>query len=238
MRVSATAHALVAAIVLMAGGAVPMAASAQTVQKSAGIYSCVDANGKKLTSDRPIPECVSRDQRLLNSDGSIRQVVPPVPTADERAAIEARQQEEALARAVQREAIRRDRNLLQRFPSEAAHHKAREAALEDTRKALRISEARLAALEKERKPLLDESEFYVGKQLPLKLRQQIDGNDAAAEAQRNLLQNQKAELVRVNELYDLELERLRKLWSGAQPGSLGALPPAETASAPRKSAAK
>lgn len=238
MRVSATAHALVAATVLVAGGAVPAMASAQGLQKSAGIYSCVDANGKKLTSDRPIPECVSRDQRLLNSDGSIRQVVPPVPTADERAAIEARQQEEALARAVQREAIRRDRNLLQRFPSEAAHNKAREAALEDTRKALRISEARLAALEKERKPLMDESEFYVGKQMPLKLRQQIDGNDAAAEAQRNLLQNQKAELVRVNELYDLELERLRKLWSGAQPGSLGALPPADAPSAPRKSASK
>ena len=234
MRVSATASALVAATVLVAGGAVPMLASAQAVQKSAGIYSCVDANGKKLTSDRPIPECVSRDQRLLNSDGSIRQVVPPVPTADERAAIEARQQEEALARAVQREAIRRDRNLLQRFPSEAAHNKARQAALEDTRTALRVSEARLAALEKERKPLMDEAEFYVGKPLPLKLRQQIDGNDAAAEAQRNLLQNQKAELVRVNELYDLELERLRKLWSGAQPGSMGALPPAEVASAARK----
>ncbi len=238
MRVSATAHAFVAATVLVAGAAVPMLASAQAAQKSAGIYSCVDANGKKLTSDRPIPECVSRDQRLLNSDGSTRQVVPPVPTADERAAIEARQQEEALARAVQREAIRRDRNLLQRFPSEAAHHKAREAALEDTRKALRISEARLAALEKERKPLMDESEFYVGKQLPLKLRQQIDGNDAATEAQRDLLQNQKAELVRVNELYDLELERLRKLWSGAQPGSMGTLPAAEAASTPRKSAAK
>ena len=238
MRVSATAHALVAATVLVAGGAMPTVASAQGMQKSAGIYSCIDANGKRLTSDRPIPECASRDQRLLNSDGSIRQVVPPVPTADERAAIEARQQEEALARAVQREAIRRDRNLLQRFPSEAAHNKARQAALEDTRKALRISEARLAALEKERKPLLDESEFYVGRQMPLKLRQQIDGNDATTEAQRDLLQNQKAELVRVNELYDLELERLRKLWSGAQPGSLGALPPAEAASASRKSAAK
>jgi hypothetical protein len=74
--------------------------------------------------------------------------------------------------------------------------------------------------------------------MPLKLRQQIDGNDAAAEAQRDLLQNQKAEQVRVNDLYDLELERLRKLWSGAQPGSLGALPPPEPASAPRKAAAR
>jgi hypothetical protein len=235
MRVTATAHVLTAALVLAAGAAAP--AWAQVQQKSAGIYSCVDANGKKLTSDRPIPECAGRDQRLLNSDGSVRQVVPPVPTADERASIEARQQEEALSRAVQREAIRRDRNLLQRFPNEAAHKKAREAALNDTRKALRISESRLEALDKERKPLMDEAEFYVGKQMPLNLKQQIDGNDAASEAQRNLLQNQKAEIVRVNNLYDLELERLRKLWSGAQPGSLGALPPAEVASAPRTSTA-
>jgi hypothetical protein len=213
-----------------------LAAAVGAVQ--ADIYTCVDANGKKLTWDRPIPACNDREQRVLNNDGSLKRIIPPNPTADERAAIEARQQEEALAGALRREAIRRDRNLLQRFPSEAAHHKAREAALEDTRKALRLSEARLAALEKERKPLLDESEFYVGKQLPLKLRQQIDGNDAAAEAQRNLLQNQKAELVRVNELYDLELERLRKLWSGTPPGSLGVLPPAEPASAPRKSASR
>ena len=155
MRILATAHRALFAAVAMAGlAAVPAISLAQTGQKSAGgIYSCIDANGKKLTSDRPIAECAGRDQRLLNSDGSVREVVPPVPTADERAAIEARQQEEALARAVQREAIRRDRNLLARFPNEAAHNKARESALEDTRTALRLSESRLAGLEKERKPL-------------------------------------------------------------------------------------
>ena len=31
------------------------------------IYSCVDAHGKRLTSDRPIPECTGREppERLL-----------------------------------------------------------------------------------------------------------------------------------------------------------------------------
>jgi hypothetical protein len=239
MRILATAHsALTAAIVLAAVVAVPAVALAQATQKSAGIYSCIDANGKKLTSDRPIAECAGRDQRLLNSDGSVRQIVTPVPTADERAAIEARQQEEALARAVQREAIRRDRNMLARFPNEAAHKKARESALDNMRSALRLSETRLAALELERKPLMDESEFYVGKPLPGKLKQLIDANEATTEAQRNLVQNQKAEIVRINDRYDQELERLRKLWSGAQPGSMGALPAAEPASAPRKTAGK
>jgi hypothetical protein len=207
---------------------------------AAQIYTCIDANGKKLTSDRPIPACNDREQLELNADGSLRRRVPPTPTADERSEIEAREQRAALERANQREALRRDRNLLARFPNEAAHHKAREAALEDTRKSLRVSEARLEALQKERKPLLDEAEFYIGKPLPGKLKQQMDGNEAATEAQRSLVLNQQAELVRVNALYDAELERLKKLWGGAQPGTLGSLPKpppaAAAASAPRRPA--
>lgn len=233
MHSSALARSLTAAGALAVAAVLPGQVGAQTKPQSS-IYSCIDANGKRLTSDRPIPECTARDQRLLNSDGSVRQVVPPTMTGDERAAFEARQQEEALARAQQREAVRRDRNLLQRFPDEAAHQKAREAALDDTHKSLKVSELRLEALEKERKPLMDEQEFYVGKQLPLKLRQAIDANDAATEAQRSLIQNQKAEQVRVIKLYDDELERLRKLWSGARPGSMGVITSSDAASAPRR----
>lgn len=208
--------------------------AAQVSPKPSSIYSC-EINGKKITSDRPIPECIAREQRVHNQDGSVREVRPPVPTADERAAIEAKQQEEALARSQQREAIRRDRNLLLRFPNQKAHDKAREAALDAVRSSLKISEARLIALEKERKPLQDETEFYVGKQLPVKLKQAIDANDAATGAQRDLVANQKAEIVRVDKLYDDELERLRKLWGGAQPGSMGIIASSEqAASAPGK----
>ncbi|MEO7008194.1 MAG: DUF4124 domain-containing protein, partial [Caldimonas sp.] len=48
------------------------------------IYSCIDANGKPLTSDRPIPECANREQRILNADGSLNRIQPPTPTADEQ----------------------------------------------------------------------------------------------------------------------------------------------------------
>jgi hypothetical protein len=67
---------------------------------------------------------------------------------------------------------------------------------------------------------MDEAEFYKGKALPAKLKQQLDANDAATEAQRVLIDNQKAELVRVNRLYDVELARLKRLWAGAAPGTL------------------
>jgi len=206
----------------------------------APIYSCIDANGKKLTSDRPIAECANRDQKLLNADGSVRMIVPPTPTSDESAEAEVAERRAAIERAAQQDAVRRDRNLMLRFPNEAAHRRAREAALDDVRKAIRTSEQRLKLLSDERKPLLDEAEFYTDRQLPAKLKQALDGNDAAVEAQRTLVLNQQAEVVRINKLFDVELERLKRLWSGAQPGSMGVLAvaplAATSASAPRKAA--
>lgn len=192
--------------------------------QGAGIYTCVDDRGRKLTSDRPIPECSGKEQRVLNRDGSLREVKPPTLTAEERAELEARERRAAEERAAQNEAVRRDRNLMHRYPNEAAHQRARTTALENVQLAVRASENRLKELERERKPLLDEAEFYKGKPLPAKLRGQMDANEVATEAQRNAMANQMAELGRVNRLFDIELQRLKQLWAGARPGSLGPLP--------------
>lgn len=196
------------------------AAWAQSKSGGGGIYTCVTPEGRRLTSDRWIAECNSREQRVLNSDGSLRTVLPPAMSPEEKAANEARERRAAAERAAQQDAIRRDRNLLQRYRNEAAHQAAREAALDDVNKATQMSERRLQELAAERKPLLDEAEFYKGKTLPAKLKQLLAENEAAADAQRLLIENQKAELVRVNKLYDTELGRLKRLWAGAAPGSL------------------
>jgi hypothetical protein len=226
---------------LLAASAAVAADAAATSAPATGIYSCTDDKGRKLTSDRPIPDCVAREQRLLNKDGSLRQVVPPTMTADERAEYEAAERQAALQRAANADAVRRDRNLVNRYPNEAAHQKARAAALDTVRLAIRSTELRVKELTQERKPLDDEAEFYKGRTLPMRLKQQLDANDAAVEAQRTAAQNQSAELVRINQLYDIELERLRRLWAGAQPGSLGPppqlpQPAASAATAPRKPA--
>jgi hypothetical protein len=199
------------------------ATAAQTPSGSnarAPIYTCVAADGRRFTSDRPIFECHNREQRVLNSDGSLRHVLPPSMTAEERAEKEARDRKAEVDRLAQQDAARRDRNLMLRYPDEAAHARAREAALDTVRVAMHASEQRVKDLNAERKPLAEEAEFYRNKPMPPKLKQQIDANEAAAEAQRNAIQNQQAELQRVNRLYDAELERLRKLWAGAAPGTL------------------
>jgi hypothetical protein len=219
---------------LLAGAALAQPAPPRA---AAGIYTCIDERGRRLTSDRPIPECTAKEQQLLNRDGSVRQVIPPTLTAEERAVKEAQDRKAAEARAAQQDAIRRDRNLLMRFPDEAAHQRARQAALEPIRTSIRNTDKRLAELERARVPLNNETEFYVGKPLPAQLRQSLDANDAAAEAQRAARVTQQTELARVTALFDAELERLRRLWAGAPAGSLGPLPQAADVSARAAAAA-
>ena len=212
----------------LAGAALVLPALAQspstTPASGAGIYTCVDEQGRRLTSDRPIAACVNREQRLLNRDGSLRRIVPPTMTAEERAEREATERRAELQRAAHADAVRRDRNLVARFPNEAAHNRAREAALDAVRSAMKATEERSAELAAARKPLEDEAEFYRGKSIPMRLKQQLDANDAGVEATKTAVVNQQAEMVRINKLYDEELARLRKLWAGAPAGSVPVTP--------------
>lgn len=206
------------------GAALFSAVHAQQPPPTTSIFTCVTADGRRHTSDRPIAACRDVEQRELNGDGSLRRIIPPTLTAEERAVKEAEDRRLAAVRQAQLDAVRRDRNLKSRYPDEAAHQRAREAALDTVRGALRSAEQRLEELRRERQPLDNETEFYVGRELPAKLRHQLEANAAAAEAQRSAIAAHRAELDRITGLYDAELDRLRKLWAGAPPGSLGPMP--------------
>ena len=95
--------------------------AAQAAPGGPGIYVCVDAKGRRITSDRPIPECLDREQRELSSTGATRRVVPASLTAEERERLEAQAQQEAAERAKANEDRRRDRALLSRYPSQRKH---------------------------------------------------------------------------------------------------------------------
>ena len=213
---------------LLAAVAIALPQAARAAETSGRAIIQCEMNGKKVTSDRLIPECANKEQRELNPDGSLKRIIPPTPTADELTAKEQQELADKLQAAARSDAVRRDRNLMQRFPDEAAHRKAREKALDELRIAGRIYADRIAELMIEKKKLDDERYFYknerVNKPVPTQLQQKIDANDASLEAQRLLAKTQVEETTRINDLYDAEFARLRKLWGGAQPGSLGPLP--------------
>lgn len=222
-------RALLLAALGLAAGVSTLAVRAAPPSPAARIYVCTDASGKRLTSDRPIVECLSREQRLLNPDGSVRSVLAPPLTAGERAVKEAREREAVIEEAARQDAIRVDRLLLSRFPDEASHQRARETALNAVREASDLSRRRMAELAGERKAALAEAEFYKTSTLPAKLRYEIESNEAAVASQRVLMQGQEAEAARIHARFELELERLRRLWAGAPAGSLGPVRSAQSA---------
>jgi len=187
------------------------------------IYRC-DIDGKKVTRDRPIAECANRVQYLLNNDGSVNREVPPSLTVEEREKKEQADLAEEYRQAQVKQVIRADRGLKLLYPNETAHKKARDKALDETRASVKSLEASIELLVAERKKLLDEAEFYLNKPLPTKLKTSLEANEVTLKAKRELVEKQQSEVVRINNNFDIELARLRKLWDGAPPGSLGPLP--------------
>jgi len=87
------------------------------------IYTCVDAKGHRLTSDRPILECNDREQRELSPGGRVVRSIGPSMSPNERAAEEEKARLIAEEDKRQAETRKRDRVLLTRYPTQAAHDK-------------------------------------------------------------------------------------------------------------------
>ena len=207
------------ALLLLASVAVaPGLAQAQV--PIGGIYTCVDAKGRKLTSDRPIPECLDREQKVLNPSGTVRARVGPNLTEKERAEIEARQKQEAEARAMQLEERRRERALLNRYPTRAVHDRERAAAFGQVAAVAQAAQKRIDELLVDRRKLDQEMEFYVKdpSKAPPSLRRQVEEIEQSVQAQRRFISERETELHRISARFDEELERLKPLWE-AQAGA-------------------
>ena len=210
-------------------------ARAQAPGTSGGIYTCVDRNGRRLTADRPIAECLDREQRELGPSGIVRRQIGPSLTEQERAAQEAQRRKEAEARARELEERRRERVLTARYPDKATHDVERAAAIQMVDDVTATAEKRLVELAQQRKAFDVEMEFYKKdpSKAPMSLRRKIAENEESIAEQQRFIAGQDQEKRRVHQRFDVELAQLRKLWdaqrmpvSGATPASDAAAPAA------------
>lgn len=183
------------------------------------IYTCIDKNGRRLTSDRPIAECRDRVQHELNPSGTIKREIGPTLTAEERAALEEQERRAAEERAKAAEERRRMRALLARYPNQATHDNERRAVLAQIDSLIRVAEQRIADLAAQRAKLDTEAEFYQRdpSRYPPALRRQYDENDKQVDTQRRFIERQQDEKKRTNERFDAELAQLRQLWAMQSP---------------------
>lgn len=188
-----------------------------------GIYTCVDARGRKLTSDRPIPECRDREQQVLNPSGTVKDRVGPTLTALERQEQELKDKLAREERALQLEEKRRDRALLIRYPNKGVHDREREEALSQISVVRHAAQNRVGELLRERTAINAEMEFYKKdpSKAPPSVRRQVEEVTLSLGVQERFIADQDAEIKRVNERFDEELARLKQLWALQHPAAAG-----------------
>lgn len=207
-------------VVVALGGSLGAGVWAQTpLQSVGGVYTCVDAKGRKLTADRPIPECTDREQKILNPSGTVKAKVGPTLTAQERADLEAKEKREIEERNRTVDEKRRDRALLIRYPNKAVHDQERQEALMQIGVVIQAAQRRLDELAKQRIAIDEEMEFYKKDpaKAPAYVRRQLEENINSQQVQRRFIAEQESEIKRVNLRFDDELVRLRQLWTTMTP---------------------
>lgn len=196
-------------------GAMP----AQAQVNSGGIYACTDANGRRITADRPIASCVDREQRVLGNTGVELRRVGPTLTDQERSALEAKRRQDQAEQQRLREERSRDRAMLARFPNQGVHDAARAEAISQVNDVIGVAQQRQVDLKERRRKLNTELEFYQNdpKKVPANLRRQLDDNTDSQAEQQRFIKQQEEEKQRINQRFDAELQQLRKLWADQTP---------------------
>ena len=191
------------------------------VSHAAEIYSCVDAHGKRLTSDRPISACLDREQRVLSRSGAVKRIVPPSYTPSETAAIDARNRQEEAQRLQAKAKAKSMAALLQRYPNASAHMAARILEAESVISRIREGYTRLEIVRNERAKLEEELAFYkkTPENLPVKLRLQEQAINENEKAANNYIFTQRQELMALHKRFDAELALLETLWKQKTEGT-------------------
>ena len=200
-----------------------------------GIYTCQDAKGRRITADRPIPECLDREQRQLSPTGTVIRKIGPVLTEQERAAEEAKAQKALEERRRLADEKKRDRALVARYPDHGSHDKERRSAIALADGAIATSNKLAGELQAERRRLDSELEFYQKdpSRIPAPLQRQVEENARQADAQKRFVANQELEKKRINARFDEELVILKRLWAQAGPAAVSTnTAPATPAPAP------
>lgn len=183
-------------------------------QACADIYTCVDARGRTITADRPIMECLDRAQRELTRSGLVKRHIGPTLTANEQVLENEKNKLVAEQRAREAEEKRRDRALLQRYPTREAHELERAASIVQIDDVIKAARKRMRDLLDQNRAIASELEFYVKdpSRVPIQLKLRQQDNESSLLGQRKYMADQELEKKRINQRFDDELGKLTQLW--------------------------
>ncbi|MBC3832145.1 hypothetical protein H8K33_11535 [Undibacterium amnicola] len=177
----------------------------------ADIFRCTTAQGKVVTSDRPIPECISRGMKVYTDAGRFKKNIAPPLSTEEKQKIADEQERKQREQLAEEERKREERYLLAHYQSEADVQAARKRAVD-----VLLDKKRLAneQLENFNQLFLDlQKELSQSKRTTQEFESiQRRANDLSS----NVTNTRKAmafydqEIIRMNREYDDTLKRFRE----------------------------
>jgi hypothetical protein len=192
-------------------------------QLSAGaLYKWVDENGQIRYSDQLPPNQTNKQHQQLNSQGVVLSTQGAAKTPEQRAIeaeiqrkVEEEQAEEARLKAIQ---DRKDKVLLLTFNSEGEIEHARENRIQVVDSVINLIESSIDTTQQkldQLKKSADRNYVSQGEEIPGGLAQKIEHFERKIEIRNTQLQAKVREKEKINEKYDLDLERYRLLKSAS-----------------------
>jgi len=172
-------------------------------------YTCVTKSGHNVRGDLPPPECKDRDVRVLNPDGSLKEIIPAPLTPEQRKKHREEEQVQRQEEEKERAQAQKDRSLLETYGSVEEIDSARDRAIYGRQGLINRAEQRLKQYERERKRLDDEAEFYAKREMPADLKQAYESNAALTKQQEKIRTDAQHEIEQIKERF--AAERMRYL---------------------------
>jgi len=150
----------------------------------------------------------------MNRDGSLKRIIPPPLTAEQRKAEQDEQRRRAEC-SQQNEAQKQgDEVLVKRYPMEDDLIAARDRAFANEKARIEQENQRLKQLKQTRARLEDEKASYKGRAMPDAMKAAFEANDSATAATEHQIEVIHSGLGRMAAKFDADLERYRELVKG------------------------
>lgn len=179
-----------------------------------GTYVCTTAEGRHLTSDRPIPECLNREQRILGRSGLTLAVVrpsPPPQNQQQQNTQQQQQQEEQRLTALAR-------RLYTTYPTRSSHQAIRQQELKPLTSKLQDAQTEMSELRRQQQNIEQEILAISNpKSIPASLLQRQEFAQRNIIIQQGILDDLETQITNVNNQFTKEENLLTPLWNGDIP---------------------
>ena len=202
------AHVIIAGLLVLGSGAT----------QGQLLYSCTSADGKRIDGDRPPPECANRQIRVRRPDGTPYGTIEPPLTPEQLKKRDDEAKRKILEADAARAQLQSDRSLLETYGSIDEIEAQRRRVLADLQGNLDRIVTRKGEIQRDRKRLDNETEFYAKRDLPEKLKRELAANNEMMKSQDKAVADTKAEMARANARFDTFAKRFKDLLDrGATP---------------------